>query len=348
MNSAPKRLFIHAVNIHTGGGRVLLESLTSECSFPIDKFIFANEKMLFKANSVNIKKFKNNIFSRLRAEFTLLMSVKINDVVLCFGNLPPIFDIKGKIYIFIQNRYIIEKNSTSKFKLTTRLRLVLERLWLRIFLKPHHIVLVQTPSMRHLAKSLPFFRRNRIEVLPFVNGETEPKRSHTELPKLSPRDSFIYVATGEPHKNHIRLIEAWKILASEGIYPVLRLTVPYDDPICAAVAAATSAHQLRIENIGQMEHPAILELYQQSDALIYPSLLESFGIPLVEAKIAGIAVLASERDFVRDIIDPEETFDPESAISISLAVKRFMGISKDDMKVLSAKQFLANLVDERS
>jgi hypothetical protein len=35
------------------------------------------------------------------------------------------------------------------------------------------------------------------------------------------RQGFLYVASGEPHKNHRNLVEAWTLLAEEGIKPGL-------------------------------------------------------------------------------------------------------------------------------
>ena len=68
----------------------------------------------------------------------------------------------------------------------------------------------------------------------------------------------------------------------------------------------------------------LLELLR-SKALIFPSLAESFGLPLVEAQEFNKPILASELDFVRDVCSPVDTFDPKSSLSIARAVKRFLG-----------------------
>ena len=86
------------------------------------------------------------------------------------------------------------------------------------------------------------------------------------------------------------------------------------------------------------------ELYQQSRALVYPSTFESFGLPLIEARQAGIAILAGELDYVRDLVDPEETFDPGSPVSIARAIKRFLRVSEASLNVLDAKTYLAKVM----
>lgn len=66
--------------------------------------------------------------------------------------------------------------------------------------------------------------------------------------------------------------------------------------------------------------------YAETKALIYPSLFESFGLPLFEARLLNLDVLASDSDFVRDLVEPIQTFDPYSPYSIANAVIRHMGI----------------------
>jgi hypothetical protein len=55
-------------------------------------------------------------------------------------------------------------------------------------------------------------------------------------------------------------------------------------------------------------------------------------------------VLASELDYVRDVLDPEQAFDPESAVSIARAVKRFMGIEEPALPLLDAGGFMKQIL----
>jgi len=97
---------------------------------------------------------------------------------------------------------------------------------------------------------------------------------------------------------------------------------------------------LRIHTLGVLPHDQLLALYRESKALIYPSGFESFGLPLVEAKMAGLPVLAPELDYVRDIVNPVESFDPSSPISIARAVKRFLNEKHSTFKLVDAQSFL--------
>jgi len=87
-----------------------------------------------------------------------------------------------------------------------------------------------------------------------------------------------------------------------------------------------------------------LDLYKHSTALIYPSLFESYGLPLIEAGQYNLPVLASELDYVRDILDPVETFDPKSAKSIARSVKRFLKIDDEKTDIVEPKEFINNVI----
>jgi glycosyltransferase involved in cell wall biosynthesis len=156
---------------------------------------------------------------------------------------------------------------------------------------------------------------------------------------------FVYVGSGESHKNHRRLIDAWILLAQEGCHPSLALTVDVAEfpDLCDLIEAQKRIHGLRIENKGALPPSRVAELYKCSGALIYPSTLESLGLPLIEARNAGLAVLAGELDYVRDVLNPEETFDPNSAVSIARAVKRFRRMAEPALQIVDAGVFVDSL-----
>ena len=104
-------------------------------------------------------------------------------------------------------------------------------------------------------------------------------------------------------------------------------------------------HGLKVTNAGELSHQDALTLYKKAGAAIYPSTFESFGLPLIEARQAGLPVLASELDYVRDVLDPEQTFDPESSQSIARAVKRFMGKEEKALPLLDAHGFIEHILN---
>jgi len=69
---------------------------------------------------------------------------------------------------------------------------------------------------------------------------------------------------------------------------------------------------------------------------------------LIEARQASLPILAAELDYVRDVIVPEQSFDPDSPVSIARAVKRYLGVVDTPLKILGAVDFLDMLINKRS
>ena len=106
------------------------------------------------------------------------------------------------------------------------------------------------------------------------------------------------------------------------------------------------AKNLNIKNVGHISRSDVLNILSSSSALIFPSLAETLGIPLLEATALGVPIVASEFDYVRDIASPIETFNPHSPVSIADAVQRFVGFERAlDTKFFSAKDFVEEILN---
>lgn len=344
-----RRVFIHATNVHQGGGRSLLVALLKALQDKAEYVLSLDERMNVPMDmpyNVKIKRVKPTVVQRLVAERWLAQTVVREDIILCFGNLPPLFKLCGHTVVLIQNRYLIDDVKLDGFQLRVRFRLLIERMWLSRKMSNASEFVVQTPTMKRL---LEIKTRGRVpvRVIPFVAEPNGYARSVSQ-PKAQKENNcdFVYVASGEPHKNHRRLIEAWCLLAEEGLYPSLFLTLNEVRfaGLCREIEVMRQRYGLKVENAGDLSHQDVFALYKKAGASIYPSTFESFGLPLIEARQAGLPVLASELDYVRDVLDPEQTFDPESAASIARAVKRFMGIEDRLLPLQDAAGFMMHII----
>lgn len=332
-------LIIHAPNIHQGGGRALLVPLLQAVAGPCVAILDARLHLpVALPPDMVVMRVSPTLTGRLVAEWRLQRLVKEGDIVVCFGNLPPMFQNRGRVKVFLQNRYLFGRHNLSAFRWSVRLRLLAERFWLRTKLTKSMQVFVQTPTM---ASELAMELGSHACVLPFL-----PVSAPIKVTGQRRCFDFIYVATGEPHKNHRNLVEAWKLLAKDGLFPSLCLTLDYQKERCLLnwVELQASADHLLIENIGLISRQEIERLYLVSGALIYPSLLESFGLPLLEAAAAGLPIIASELDYVRDVSVPVQTFDPKSPVSIARAVRRFLKNSEPVGQILTAEEFLTEML----
>jgi hypothetical protein len=363
----PKRFLIQACNVHQGGGATLLRALLEVPFDTVSVHAQVDERMHLtgaaRPNTV-VRRVRASLLCRLMAERWLAHNTQDCDLVLCFGNLPPLFRTAGRVVVFLQNRYLVDSASLASFPIRTRLRLQIERWWLRWRAGNADVFAVQTPSMAAALLASGIAVNKELMVLPFVANAVGYERTargiagaaqFPETPLGTTATAvavqpFLYVASGEPHKNHRRLVQAWQLLALEGLFPVLWLTLDpaADLKLCEWVCAQRDEFNLQIHNWGRLPHDALADLYTQARVLIYPSTFESFGLPLIEARQSGLPIIASELDFVRDVLDPEEVFDPTSPRSIARAVKRFMGKIEQALPLMTASGFIDRLLKNGS
>ena len=150
-----------------------------------------------------------------------------------------------------------------------------------------------------------------------------------------PKDSRLLVHIGgmNAHKNILGLLKAMpQIIAAE---PRTHLAIVGDtsgkgfwdnvDELKAFVAA-TAALPAHVHFTGYVSDPDLAELLNASDALVFPSLWEGFGLPAVEAMSCGIPVLASNRggSLPEVVGDAGLLFEPEDPDSVASCVIGFL------------------------
>lgn len=336
-----EKLIFFAPNINRGGGKYIFDDIISSGSFKNCVFIVDSRN---KINTEKIKEskliiIKPKILHRFYSEFLLWKLSKNYNKVVILGNLPPLLPIKCKVVIFFQNRLILNLKYPRERSVRGIIKSFVESKWLQYFSKDYYEFVVQTETTKEELKKK-FGCNAHIEVMAFktirmLNGLRQ------NIKNIDVKN-FIYIASGDIHKNHKNLIEAWKILAQQGINCSLTLTI--DEIIYPVITKyineAKEQHRLNIINVGNIDAIELSLLYQTSQVLIYPSFVESLGLPLLEASDYGLEILAPEMDYIRDIIIPTQTFDPSSPRSISRAVERCLGLSNKLEKINSTKEFL--------
>jgi glycosyltransferase involved in cell wall biosynthesis len=132
-------------------------------------------------------------------------------------------------------------------------------------------------------------------------------------PGLEEREDFlVYPARGWPHKNHGRLLRAFRLLRGER--PDLRLVLPGGGLDLGDLPEGVSAP-------GFVAGDELATLYQRAAALVFPSLHEGFGQPPLEALASGCPVACSRTTSLPEVCgDAAVYFDPESPEDIAQGV----------------------------
>jgi glycosyltransferase involved in cell wall biosynthesis len=137
-----------------------------------------------------------------------------------------------------------------------------------------------------------------------------------------PEQFWLCVTTGHRHKNLRRLLDAFAIVRTrigDGWPLVIRGNLSAD----ARTAVQSLPAQAKVTTIGPLPLSDMPALYGAASALVFPSLFEGGGQPLVEALACGCPVVASNipttREFAGNAAVP---FDPESTGALADAMIR--------------------------
>lgn len=145
------------------------------------------------------------------------------------------------------------------------------------------------------------------------------------------RRMLLSVSMNEPRKNFSRLIQAFGIAVERGgMYDV--------DLVIAGSGTETLSGPKQVKALGRVSEAELHRLYSQATWYACPSLVEGFGLPVVEAMMAGIPVMSSLAGGLRDAAgDACLPLGPRDVEQMAFTIRQAFGST--DPNVFSAKGF---------
>lgn len=116
--------------------------------------------------------------------------------------------------------------------------------------------------------------------------------------------TFFYPATAFTYKNHMTILKALNCAQKHGFtdYEMIFTIKRGENAYTQMLSDYAKKHSLKVKFGGQVPREKVFELYTKS-VLLFPSFVESFGLPLLEARLSGAYVLAADCPFSREILD---------------------------------------------
>ena len=169
---------------------------------------------------------------------------------------------------------------------------------------------------------------SKVHVVPLAASvpKTEPPVEATLARFHIQRPYVLFVGTLEPRKNLIALIRAYRRLAGRGLAHSLVLSGGWGWNSGPLKQELSVKAQGSIVATGRVSSEDVDALYRAAEAVVYPSLYEGFGLPVLEAMARGIPSVISKTTSLPEVAgDAAEFFDPKSIDEMASAIERVIG-----------------------
>ncbi len=205
-----------------------------------------------------------------------------------------------------------------------------------------HRIIVDAASTREDLEHLLHVPPGKVDVVPLGLGSrrhSEPMPGAELRRRLGAgtRPIVLCVAAKRPHKNLMRLLGALSLIEAD---PRPLLVLPgyptaHEVELRGRAAALGLTEDVRL--LGWIEPGELEGLYREASCFVFPSLIEGFGLPVLEAMARGLPVACSGRGSLAEVAgDAALRFDPESEPAIAAAIWRLLNDGAEAARLRAA------------
>ncbi|MFH6994873.1 glycosyltransferase [Flavobacterium sp. FlaQc-48] len=329
-------VLIDALHINTGGGKAMLDYLVYKLEEQDIKYYYLFDHRI-KNNTYKIKPSNEVVYlkaSLWNRFFFYLTNRKKFKSIFCLANIPPSLKIKCNVITYFHSvqYFSLTENDSSILKFM----FALKSLFLKKSINNSSLWLVQTDLVKQGLSSKFKIGIDKILVMPFY----PPFEEFKNIDKKEPF-TYLYVSLANPHKNHKRLIESFCTFYDKYKKGRLILTVGKEFIDVLNLIDEKLKSKYPIENLGYIKRNDLLQYYQSSDYLIFPSLTESFGLGLVEAIENGCKIMGADLPYTYAVCKPSIVFDPYSSSSILKAFEHSL-----EKNIPESTSIISDKIDE--
>ena len=249
---------------------------------------------------------------------------KVDEILSLQNVVVPKVKVKQTLYLhqplpFVEKRYGL----TEDFKFWLYQNVISKMIFKSI--READKVIVQTKWIRDAA-----IKKANVKKEKFILKQPELNISVKKLytPDENSKSLFFYPASGLIYKNHEVIVNACKLLKDKGItnYKVIFTLKGDENKHIKMLKQIVLDEKLPIDFIDSVGIETVYEYYSKS-ILIFPSYIETFGLPMLEAKMHESPILASECAFSHEILDEYKKvdfFDPFDSDELFVVMRKIL------------------------
>lgn len=240
-----------------------------------------------------------------------LLSKKIGvkwDVVVSLQGVPAIYDRRVRSITYFHQalplyKYPIAIND--RFAKTYYMYHYVYPLYVKLLLKYTDFMAVQTNVIKKKFSQKFKYDEDKIGVF-FPNSEM-PSNIEGTCDRINNNYiNFIFPGTANTYKEHLTLVKALLIIKEKYPSYLNRFKIHFTAKESDNTELFNFIKSKGFENVfcfqGTMPHDDLLRMYKSCDGLLFPSVIETVGLPLLEAANFGLPVIANDIDFVHEVL----------------------------------------------
>lgn len=188
--------------------------------------------------------------------------------------------------------------------------------------KSEKVVCISKNTQKDLLKLFPFVKNSQV-IYPaacVVAGQSVGGEQKG--------DYLLFISTFEPRKNLVNILQAFRKFWQNGGQEKFYLIGSWgwkSEEIKKEFNKIQQEFPDKIKILGVQDDAQKTVLLQNARALVFPTLYEGFGMPVVEAMQLGVPVITSNRSSLAEIAqDVAILVDPSSVEQIYLAIKKIL------------------------
>ncbi len=323
-----KKIVISAVNLVEGGTLSILQDCLSYADAELSKryqvVALVNRKSLFKFSHIDFIEFpyaKRSWFFRLYHEYWLFrnLSKKLSaELWLSLHDMTP--------NVVAKRRAVYCHNPAPFYSVSLR-EAWIEPIFMAFNLLYHWVYLINIQKNDYVIVQQNWMRLKFQSMFNVKNIVV----SHPEVPIFKTLEAhptkeenlrrFFYPAFPRVFKNFEVICEASKKLVEGGIknFEVI-MTIDGTESRYATSIVERYKHISQLKFIGRQTRKKIYDQYQLADCLIFPSKLETWGLPITEFKFLQRPILAANLDYAHETVGNyinASFFDPNNSEELS-------------------------------
>lgn len=307
-------MIIYAINVHSGGGKVLLDELIEFKTFGNPEILFLDSRYVFPGGvneeSFKVFRIKPNLISRIMAEFKLRkISKNRQGYILAFGNMPPAFRMQIKTVVYLQNAFVLPSSPLPQDSIKVKARCMFEKIWFKLFKKNVDEFWVQTKWMRDsMCNSV----KQSTIVLPFLPHFPVFDNKNKSI-------DFLTVTSSQRHKNLINFLKG----AIESRLRNVKFVI-VTDSTNSKIDQLINQMKINGQDVRiytKASRRETLSLMNSSRYVVITSTIESFCLPLHEALHYNANIISGNFSFILEYTKPSFTINPLDSSTIAEALR---------------------------